>query len=98
VAKTSSGFVGEVLHFGAVRLRVTGSGSLRMFINSLDSVEVDTLSAITMASTTATEPVALANLTSQRGQLQIQTTAIDETFTISRIIVFVKPVATGFPQ
>ena len=85
-------------HFGAVRLRVTGSANLRLTLYSLDEVKSNVLATIPLNSTTNIEPNRLANFTQQRAKLDIRTTAINETFTISKIIVFVKPVAKSFPE
>jgi hypothetical protein len=51
-----------------------------------------------MSATTNREPTVIANFQEQRIQLELGTTEIDETFTISRIVVFVKPIAEGYPQ
>ena len=87
----------DIVHFGGVRLRVTGSGNLDMTFKSLDDVDTQTLVPIIMSSTSAREPTRLANFISQRGRLQISTNAIDETFRINRVIVFAKPIWTQFP-
>jgi hypothetical protein len=97
VAK-SSNFIGEVLHFNAVRLRVTGSGNLQLFLRSLDDTNNIQLSSVPMLSTTNIEPTVLANFIDQRGQLEIRTTEIDEVFTVSKIIIFIKPIASGYPM
>lgn len=91
-------FNGEVLHFGAVRYRVTGDGALQSTLSDLDDIHSSDLVNVTMASTTSREPSLLANFLAQRARLTITTTEIDETFTISKIVIFVKPVATGYPQ
>lgn len=93
-----SGFNGELIHFGSVRTRVTGSGVLRPTLQSLDEVNTATLPTITMSATTNREPTVLANFIDQRGQLKLETTAIDEIFSVSKIVIFVRPVATGYPQ
>lgn len=98
MAKKRNQFSGEVLHFNAVRLRVTGSGSLLLYLNSLDEVKVSQLPSITMAASTNIEPVSLANFTDQRAQIEFKTTEINETFSISRMVIFVRPTATGYPQ
>jgi len=85
-------------HFAGVRLRVTGSGVLRTSLSSLDATNTFTLPTITMASTTDIEPFKLANFTNQRAQLIITTTAKDETFVISKITVFAKPLFNEFPS
>ena len=87
----------EIVHFGAVRLRVTGSGNLDLQFRSLDDIDTQTLAPIVMSATTAREPVRLANFISQRGMLKISTDVINETFRINRIILFVKPIWSEYP-
>lgn len=98
MAKSSSSFIGEVVHFGAVRFRVNGAGNLRTFLSSMDDVSLQTLVPYIMALTTKREPTILANFSEQRARLELGTTAIDEVFTISKIVIFVKPIFSGYPQ
>ena len=84
-------------HFNTVRFRVKGSGNLQLALRSLDNIRSTSLTAIIMASSTNREPTRLCNFIEQRAQLEIKTTAINETFTISKIIIFVKPFATEYP-
>lgn len=93
-----SGFSGELIHFNAVRLRVVGSGSLFTFLRSLDDVVNTQLETVTLASVTNREPTVLANFTEQRAQVEIRTTAKDAVFSLSKIVVFIKPTASGYPQ
>lgn len=80
-------------------MRVTGSGNLDLYLNSLDTSSHTTqLTSVAMQSTTNREPVILSNFIDQRAQLEGKTTVINDTFTISRIYVFIKPVAEGYPQ
>jgi len=98
MAKISRGSaVGAINHYNAVRMRVTGAGSLQMKLLSLDDIDTQTLVPFTMAATTQREPTRLANFKSQRARLEIKTTLIDETFRISKIIIFSKPVESEFP-
>lgn len=85
-------------HYGAVRLHVKGSGSLRLALYSLDDVKSTTLLPLTMQALTNIQPNRLSNFTQQKARLEIKTTAINETFEISKIIVFVRPVAKSFPE
>ena len=96
MAKNS--FTGEILHFGIVRERVTGSGVLRQELISLSDVDTVTLPTITMQAATAREPTILANVNQQRAYLHGFTTDIDETFEISKIVIYIRPVASGYPQ
>lgn len=94
----SSGFNGELIHFGSIRERVTGSGVLRQTLYSLDDVRSFTVPNLTMAAATDREPVMLTNFIQQRAALEFKTTGINETFKIDKIVLYVKIVATGYPQ
>lgn len=94
----ANSFIGEILHFGSIRYRVTGSGNLRTTLLSLDDVNQQSLPVYAMVSSTAKELSILANFRSQRSKIRIETTAINETFNISKIVVFIKPTAAGFPM
>ena len=85
-------------HFGAVRLRVKGSSSLRAAFYSLDEIFYAKMLAFPVVSATNVEPNRLGNMTQQRAKLELRTTEIDETFQISKIIVFIKPTAKSFPE
>ena len=85
-------------HYGAVRMRVVGSGNLRMKLLSLDEVKSVTLVPFIMEDPAWKEPTRLANFTQQRAQLEISTTNINDYFTISKIVIFVKPTATSYPE
>lgn len=86
-----------ILHWGAVTLRVTGSGNLRMHLTGLDNAITKTLVPIVMSDTSGREPTRLSNFNSQRTKIKLQTTAINEVMRINRIILWTKPIYTQFP-
>lgn len=88
----------DILHFGAYKIRVNGVGVLRSTLKGLDNVNTQTLANLTMSTTPGREPTILSNFTSQRARLRLETTAINETFNINRIIFYVKPLWASFPQ
>ena len=97
MAKNS--FVGELVHFGIVRMRVTGAGNLQLFLHSLDdALHSSTLVSTPLLTVTNREPTTLSNFIDQYGQLHILTTVENEVFEVSKIVIFVKPVASGYPQ
>lgn len=98
MAKKTSGSEETINHYGAVRLRVNGSASLKMTLYSLDEVLNDVLIPVPVQAKTNIEPNRLSNFTQQKAKLKIGTTSINEKFLISKIIIFVKPVATSFPE
>lgn len=87
----------DILHFGGVRLRVTGSGSLQMTLTSLDEANPSDLLPLTMSDTSGREPFRLCNYKSQRAKLTLFTTEIDEVVRVNRIIVYVKELYTSYP-
>jgi hypothetical protein len=96
MAKKSSGEE-CVNHYGLVRLRISGAGNFRMRLQSLGEVREYVMVPLVMVDPTDIEPVRLSNFTQQRASLEGKTTAIDEVFEISKIIVFAKQVATSLP-
>jgi hypothetical protein len=86
-----------IIHYTAVRMRVTGSGSLRMTMYSQDDIFSQPLTPITMSATTNIRPTRLMNFQHQRAMLEGKTTAIDETFRINKIIIFAKAVFAEYP-
>ena len=85
-------------HYGAVRLRMRGDGNLRLTLKSLSEVKIKTLLSLVLQPKTYKEPNRITNFTQQRAKLEVRTTEIDENFEISKIIVFMKPVAKSYPE
>jgi len=99
VARSSSpSFSGELIHFGAVRIRVVGSGNLQVIFNSLTEVSSAQLANILMSNPTDREPLNLSHFISQRGFLELKTTNLDDNFFITRVVIYIRPVSTGYPQ
>lgn len=87
----------DICHVAGIRYRVTGTGILRTTLYSYDEVRSKVLGTITMSSALGKAPFMVTNFMSQRTVIRIETTAIDEIFEISRIILFIKPVFTSHP-
>lgn len=85
-------------HFNAVRVRVTGSGNLNPKLIALDTTTELALTPIPMQASTARLPNQLCNFTTQRAQLELKTTEIDEVFWIRQIIIYARPIYTSYPR
>ena len=96
VAKNS--FTGDLLHCGVVRYQLTGNGTFKTTLLSASETDNSVLPDITMSSSGARNPTILSNFIEQRIFLRGETTDINETFLISRIILYIRPVASGYPQ
>lgn len=96
MAKTQ--FTGELLHCGAVRYQLNGSGTYKSNLVTTQDEITTPLIDVTMSATTSRQPVTLANFQSQKFYLYGKTVKIREVISISRIIIYVRPVATGYPQ
>lgn len=79
-------------------MRVTGSGNLKLFLNSLDNVNTQQLQDIAMSSTTNKEPTQLADFQDQRIQFELKTVDINAKFYVTSITIFVVPVAAEYPR
>lgn len=84
-------------HFTGVRIRVVGAGELDMILYSPDEINSYALGFFTLASTARTSPLRLSNAIEQRVKLDLRTDAINEIFTVNRIILFAKQFATEEP-
>lgn len=85
-------------HCVAVRYRVTGAGAFQSELSSLDDVNSQSLTSVTLATTTERYPNLLANFIEQRMKLEFYVNGTGTDFVLRQIQFFIKPVATGYPQ
>lgn len=94
----SHGSSGELVnHFNMIRIRVVGTGSLKMSFFSLDNMKRQDLPDISMSARTDIQPRKLANFKTQRASLQIGTNNINDYFRINRIIIYSRPIYSEYP-
>lgn len=89
---------GLVQHCVGVRYRVTGEGNLDTTLYSLSQTRSELLAPTVMETETDALPFRLANFRSQGMQLKFEVTEINETFLLSRIVIYTRPSATGYAQ
>jgi len=87
----------QISHFAAIRIRLNGTGNLKMSVHSLDDVRSKILVPFTMQTKARIIPTRLVNFMEQRAAFELTTTEIDEVFRINRIVVFTKEVFTSYP-
>lgn len=88
---------GNILHFGSLRVRVTGSGNLLMSIFSLDDVRTKVMQPFVLETTNHSMPVRIVNFNTQKARVKFSTQDLDDYFVITRIIIFVKKLFTMYP-
>lgn len=94
----SSGSAGEIIsHFNMIRMRVTGRGALKIAMLSLQDVNRQQLSDISMSDRTNIQPRVLANFKEQRAKLELKTVSINDYFRINRIIIYSRYFAAEYP-
>ena len=97
-AAISEGSSGEnISHFAAIRIRVNGTGNLKLKVYSLDDVKFKILVPITMQLKARIIPTRLVNFMEQRASFELKTTDFDEQMRINRIVVFTKEVYKSYP-
>ncbi len=96
--------IGNIIHSAAERYRIRGKGLLRTrllnqgeILSEENSLRYVNLDPINMNLKSNQEKTVLSNFQDQGIQLQFKTIHINETFNISKIILFTKPVAEGYP-
>lgn len=95
----AQGSSGEYInHFNMVRMRVTGSGNLKLTLKSLQDVREFALADISMAESTDIQPFRLANFQTQRASLTLGTNNINEHFRINRIIIYSRTIEAEYPS
>lgn len=87
----------NITHFAAIRVRVTGTGNLRMAAYSYDDVRSKTLVPFVMASATRIVPTRIVNFLEQRASFEMKTTEIDEDIRVNRIVIFMKETFSSYP-
>lgn len=88
----------NILHYGAIKLRVNGSGNLIPTLIGFDDILTNELAVMPMSTVTAYEPVRLANFVSQRAKLRLETEEIDDVIRINRIILYAKKFFEEYPN
>lgn len=85
-------------HCAAVRLRALGVGDLECKLISLDEVVEKQLADLTLSTAPGRLKTQNTNFNQQKYQLELKLTVIDTYFIIKQIIIYNKPVTTGYPQ
>jgi len=96
-AMVGDGSTDNILHYGGIRLRVNGTGNLRLTLYGYDKVSSEVLTPVVMTAAPGREKVRLANFKSELALVRLETTAIDETFKINKMMVYVKQLYTSYP-
>lgn len=86
-----------ISHFNLIRMRVIGTGNLKLSMHSLQNVKVTQISPLAMSLVTDIEPTKKTNFKKQRAALRGETTEFQEYFRINRIIIGSKLLWTSYP-
>ena len=92
----------NISHCNGVRLRILGGGIVKLKLLGLpneNDVQVEyNLPDLNLNTLNQNrEPLKKANFKSQRMQLFIETTEINEFWKINRLVIFAKPIYVNFP-
>ena len=87
----------NISHFAAIRIRLNGTGNLKMAVYSLDDVRSKTLIPFSMTTQARIIPTRIVNFVEQRASFELKTTEIDEYMRINRIVIYMKEIYTSYP-
>ena len=85
-------------HAAAIRLRIVGAGNMLMTLESLNNILSYTIAPLPLAATNRIEPTRLVNFQSQRMRLTLSMPVLNDQFSINRIIIYTRAVATEYPM
>lgn len=95
VSEQSSGE--STTHFSSIRIRVNGTGQLKISVFSLDELNSKLLVPLDMAQRNRYSLTRIVNFTEQRASFELKTTEIAENFRINRIVIFTKELYKSYP-
>jgi len=87
----------DILHFGGIKVRVQGSGTLQPSLFSMDGNNQFTPNSITMTNPAEFEPFRLTNLITQRCKIRLETEALNDYMEVYRIVLFYKQIFSQLP-
>src|SRR3954462_14470522 len=91
-----------VQHCGAVRLHMNGTGTLDLvlhgFPDEAGGTDSSTLVPLTMTPTIRRSQTQLANFKAEGICLDVAVDALNEYFIITGLMIFTRPVESGYPQ
>ena len=88
----------NIIHYTSLRMRVIGSGSLKMTMYTQDEIYSSVLIPFTMKAATNIRPTRLMNFQHQRAYLEGKIDVIDEWFKINKIVIYAKEVFADYPN
>lgn len=88
----------DIVHYGAVRARVVGSGNLLVSLHGYDFIQSEVLDPIVMSATIFRQEQRLANFQGQECMIKFETVDIDDRMEVDSITLFVKSLWTEYPQ
>ena len=97
MARTHGSTSEAIQHFSHIRLRVTGAGTLKTEIRSLDDINIKPLKNLPLSPKTNIEPTLLTNFVEQRARFKFYTDG-GSWMRVNRIVVFIKDYGSEFPM
>lgn len=88
----------EIMHFTGFRMRIYGNGVRHASMQSLDAMNTQQLADFTMSMPARIEPFTLANFIDQRAAIRMWTSSTDDYMVVSKIIMYLNPIYSGYPQ
>ena len=88
----------NIIHYTSLRMRVIGSGNLKMTMFTQDEIYSSVLVPFVMQAATNIRPTRLMNFQHQRAYLEGKTTEINEWFKINKIVIYAKEVFVEYPS
>lgn len=88
------GSAGQINHYAGIRLRLRGSGSLSLIVNSYDLTVHEDYAGVTLSATPGGELLYRTDFLSERASFRFTLAAVNQWFLVNRYTVFCRPMWT----
>lgn len=95
VSEQSSGE--STSHFASIRIRVTGTGELKLAVFSLDDLVSKSLAPMVITPVARYSLTRIVNFVEQRASFGLYTDTLGDKFKINRIVIFSKELYKSYP-
>lgn len=88
----------DISHYAGTRIGMTGQGTIKQIFQSADYINTLQFGNVILRTSNNRSPFSLANFTDQHAALRVYMDQLDDYMRVDKIVIFAKPVFTGYPQ
>lgn len=88
----------DITHCAGTRMRITGSGTVKQVAQSLDYIQTVEFGNNVLRTSNNKSPFSIVNFQDQHTAVRVYMDEYDDFMKVDQLLIFIKPVFTGYPQ